>query len=202
MKQANSIVKPKMAGLNKIAMIRGYCDYLESHLNNVARAWIILQEALPHEKIIWNDYDFWMTNALIEDHDLSKTGSKEFTQYAEWFFSKYGKDYDLWDDGGNGESEHKKLKMAFDKAWAHHKSKNQHHWETILKSNGYQTNNNPAWNVVCMVADWMAMSFQFGGTAEEYYAKNKEKFDLPEWVTDMLKRIFIALKKTTMCDKK
>ena len=69
MKQANSIVKPKMAGLNKIAMIRGYCDYLESHLNNVARAWIILQEALPHEKIIWNDYDFWMTNALIEDHD-------------------------------------------------------------------------------------------------------------------------------------
>ena len=41
-----------------------------------------------------------------------------------------------------------------------------------------------------MVLDWMAMGYKFGDTAQEYYEKNKEKIELPDWAIEFIYEIF------------
>lgn len=184
---------PKMKGLEKIAVLRAYCDYVEEHLKNVAKAWIILQGACKSEKQVWNDFDFWITHGLIEEHDLSKMDAEEFIQYADWFMSPFGSKYDYWSDGGMGEVTHNKLKQAFDLAWENHKSKNPHHWQNWTQSNEHYPGEHGC-HLMCMVTDWMAMGIKFGDTAESYYNREKDKIKLPEWAIEYLQRIFAALK--------
>lgn len=190
---ANSIVKPEMQGLKQIARIRQYCDYVERHLNNVAKAWEILQKTLIHEKEIWDDFCFWSIHHLIEFHDISKMDAEEFIPYCEWFYHPYGKECDSFNT--KGENEHTQLQDAFKKAWEHHKEKNPHHWQnwTRLKKRSHPYED--GWHLVCMVADWMAMGMEFGDTAEEYYSRNKDNIILPDWAEEFLQQIFLCLKK-------
>ena len=188
-------VEPKMDGLKRLEVIRAYCDYAEKHLRNVGNAWVILQDALKHDKVVWNDFDFWTTHARIEEHDLSKLEAGEFIQYADWFFGEFGKGYDIDDDGGKCEHAHEAAMAAFDAAWEHHKAENPHHWQNWAHPD--KTVRCPgelSCHVVCMVADWMAMGMAFGDTAEEYYEREKDKIDLPEWAVKYLQEIFIALR--------
>jgi hypothetical protein len=190
-------VRPKMDGLKRLEVLRLYCDYVEEHLRNVGKAWVILQEACVHEKQVWNDVDFWHTHALIEQHDKSKMDAAEFTAYAEWFYGSFGKEYDIYDDGGEGEEQHRAAKAAFDAAWEHHKAHNQHHWQNWTQA-GERFPGETACHLMCMVADWMAMGMKFGDTAEEYYEREKAKIHLPEWAVDCLQRIFAALRKANV----
>ena len=185
--------EPKMDGLKWLEVLRSYCDYVEEHLRNVGKAWVILQGALPHAAVIWDDHKFWTTHAMIEEHDLSKMYSAEFVQYAEWFFGPYGKDYDIHDDGGEGEVKHKAALANFKHAWRNHKSMNRHHWQTWPTA-PVRFPGERECHVVCMVADWMAMGMKFGDTAEEYYEREKNKINLPEWAVELLQRIFAALR--------
>ena len=186
-------VRPKMDGLKRLEVLRLYCDYVEEHLRNVGKAWVILQEACVHEKQVWNDCDFWHTHALIEQHDLSKMYAGEFVQYAEWFFGPHGKDYDVHDDGGEGETQHKAAEANFRHAWNHHKMMNPHHWQTWPTA-PEKFPGERGCHLMCMVADWMAMGMKFGDTAEEYYEREKAKINLPEWAVDSLHGIFAALR--------
>jgi len=185
----------KMAALKKIDILRAYCDYMEEHLHNVKKAWEIIQVALKNENVIYNDHLFWTIQRMIEQHDVSKTSSDEFIQYAEWFFGEHGKE---WDSvaGGFHEDEHTALMAAFAGAWEHHKTHNMHHWQTwptIPES----FPNHHACHIVCMVVDWMAMGMKLGDTAEQYYAANKDKIDIPEWSMMFLQDIFVALRENT-----
>lgn len=38
--------------------------------------------------------------------------------------------------------------------------------------------------------DWVAMGFEFGDTARDYYEKNKEEIKLPEWAIKLMYEIF------------
>lgn len=184
----------EMKGLKKIQVIRAYCDYVEEHLNNVKKAWGILQKALKHENVIYDDHLFWTTQAMIEDHDLSKMSMHEFIQYAEWFHGEYGQKYDIWQDGGEGEAAHKDVRNVFFAAWEHHKKRNLHHWES-WPDTPEQFPNHHACHVVCMVADWMAMGMKFGDTAEQYYEAHINEIKIPVWSRDYVERIFRALRK-------
>ncbi len=187
--------EPKMDGLKRLEVLRSYCDYVEEHLRNVGKAWMILQDACPHEKQVWNDCDFWTTHAMIEEHDLSKMEAVEFVAYADWFFGEFGKDYDADADGGKGEHAHEAAMAAFDAAWAHHKAENPHHWQNWTQPDkAVSFPGELSCHVFCMVADWMAMGMKFGDTAEEYYEREKAKIDLPEWAVELLQRIFAALR--------
>jgi len=180
-----------MHGIEKIKMIRQYCDYLERHLNDVKRAWEIIQKACTHEKFISDDYDFWTTHYMIEHHDMSKFSKDEFVQYAEWFFGKYGKNYDFWDDGSAGVETNEVNRNQMDSAWKHHTDNNAHHWQHWTK---LPDGDNQCLHIICMIADWMAMSMELGDSAEDYYKNNKHEMNLPEWADSYIMRIFSEIK--------
>lgn len=182
-----------MEGLNHIAKIRSYCDYVEEHLLNVAKAWKILQGALGNNWPMWDDYLFWTIDGLIREHDVSKMSNEEFIPYQQKFFPVEGRaagcDCLPFDDG---------IPVAtdFGPAWEHHKANNPHHWETWTTIPAGVPNEH-ACHLVCMVCDWMAMGMKFGDTAEEFYEANKKRIILPDWAVDFLRGIFAALRDTT-----
>ena len=45
-------------------------------------------------------------------------------------------------------------------------------------------------NCVHMVVDWIAMGFEMGDTAKEYYEANKDKINLPGWAVKFIDEIF------------
>lgn len=163
----------KMEGLKHTAKIREYCDYIDEHLINVSRAWEILQDACKDMNVIYDDHLFFTINSMIESHDLSKMSPEEFVQYQRNFYPFGEKD-----------------KSGFDAAWEHHKAENPHHWENWTKKETVRFPNELACHCVCMVCDWMAMGMKFNDTAQEYYEKNKDKIDLPDWAVTFLYEIF------------
>lgn len=165
-----------MEGLKHIAKIREYCDYIEEHLLNVQKAWKILQEALKHENVIWDDHLFFNIDQMIKEHDVSKMSSEEFIPYQQVFFPV---------------DEEKKGKLG--SGWEHHKANNPHHWENWTK-NPQRFPNEHSCHIVCMIADWMGMGMKFDDTAESYYESAKEKIDIPEWADRFVRDIFAALK--------
>uniref|UniRef100_C6E6S4 Uncharacterized protein n=1 Tax=Geobacter sp. (strain M21) TaxID=443144 RepID=C6E6S4_GEOSM len=165
-----------MIGIQHINKIREYCNYVEEHLLNVEKAWVILQAACKDMNVISDDYLFWNIDAMIRAHDVSKMSAEEFIQYQRYFYPFGEKD-------ANG----------FDSAWQHHLEGNPHHWQAWTKL-AETFPNDQACHCVCMVCDWMAMGMKFNDTAEQYYEKNCDKIELPEWAVNFIGEIFVRLR--------
>lgn len=139
----------RMDGQDYIDSTRKYLDYLEEHLNNVAKAFSELSEACDgHEYWVGDDYSWWKLKAEVEAHDLSKFGKNEFIQYRDYFYPVSDKD---------------KAESGFSAAFENHKKENHHHHETVENYN----------DIVHMVIDWMSMSYKFGGSPRDFYEKTK-----------------------------
>lgn len=159
---------------DKIQKFREYLDYIERHYDNVQKAWKLINDKCANKGFRWHWDDFlWHTiDQEVKSHDLSKLSAEEFTQYRQFFYPTANED---------------RNKRGFELAWEHHKEKNVHHWEHWTK-----IENAPFSEVyvVMMLVDWVAMGFEFGDTAKEYYEKNKDKIDLPEWAVELMYDIF------------
>lgn len=153
----------------KATKIIEYVDYIESHRTNVAKAWEVLKKACANMDFIYDDTIRIPIAENIAIHDLSKYSQFEFIQYQEKFFPSSS-------DSGN----------SFQDAWESHKKHNKHHWQRIYIDGHIE-------DVVEMICDWMAMSMQFGGTAEEYYLKNRTEILLQDWQTKVVLEIFEAI---------
>lgn len=90
-------------------------------------------------------------------HDLSKFSRAEWTPYVRRFYG----------DGNNA---------CFNDAWKHHYQRNDHHWNYWNCGNSIRFMSNDAMKE--MVADWCAMSRVMGGSAAEYYEKNKKNIKI------------------------
>jgi len=44
--------------------------------------------------------------------------------------------------------------------------------------------------LLMMLVDWIAMSFEFGGTARAHYEQHKERIHLPDWSVELMYRVF------------
>jgi hypothetical protein len=158
----------------KIAKFREYLDYFERHYDNVQRAWALINEKCQNNqfRFIYDDFVWHSIDTAIKGHDESKLSPREFTQYRQYFFSIDGEE---------------KNENAFNAAWNHHLENNEHHWETWVKMAA-----SPYADVfvVQMVCDWVAMGFEFGDTAQEYYEKNKHKIQIPDWAEKLIYQIF------------
>lgn len=163
-----------MVALDYIKNTRAYLDYLEEHINNVQKAWLLIQDKCKHMHFVYDDQMFFWIDDEVMRHDISKFSKEEFVPYRQRFHKVDGESVPLY---------------SFDDAWEHHKVFNDHHWETWTTKEykiPYE------WKVHCvhMVIDWVAMSFKFGGTAKEYYEKNKENIILPDYAEIFLYEIF------------
>jgi len=171
--QSNGEVRPTEFK-NKIAKFREYLDYVDRHYDNVQKAWKLVNDKCGSSgfRFISDDFVWNCIDQDVKDHDLSKLSEEEFTQYRQYFFPT------------ENETKDKKL---FLKAWDNHKEKNLHHWQswTAQTSTPYDDA-----FVVMMAVDWIAMGFEFGDTARDYYEKNKENINIPEWSVILLNQIF------------
>lgn len=89
-------------------------------------------------------------------HDISKLGRKERPYYQDFFFGE------------------KKDPDGFARAWLHHQSVNDHHWEYWIPRTGHAKNNDPQYGSLCklemtdeaileMISDWIGASRAYGG---------------------------------------
>lgn len=167
----------KIKALELVKSTREYCDYLENHLKNIARAFHEFESKCKTLRVVYDDFYYFQLRGSVENHDLSKLGANEFTQYRDFFYPV---------------KENKMVIKKFNKAWKHHCKKNDHHHENWLK----KEDNLPDGFTICcshMVIDWLAMSYNFGDTPRKYYNKNKEKFKFPDSVDAYLNEIFDLL---------
>lgn len=113
-------------------------------------------------------------------HDLSKFLPSEFFPYAEKFFS------------GDYAYKFFEVENNFAMAWLLHQHRNKHHWEFWVNAKG-RAIPMPKKFVMQMIADWKAMSRKFGGDAEEYYSKNKDKMILHRRTINIIEWEFYEL---------
>ena len=151
-----------MHGLLIIEQTRKYLDYLEEHLQNVEKAFLLFRKHCHTHWIFEEQHQLkleWL-EADVYCHDLSKFSTQEFQYYRVKFFPTVR---EKTFDEGIQEEFHK----AFQGAWEHHKTNNAHHPATYLKM---RANNNPNWElgVIHQAIDLMAMSLKFGGEPSKY----------------------------------
>lgn len=160
----------------KIAKFREYLNYLERHYDNVQMAWKLINDRCQRKgfRFMSDDFVWGSIDEAIKMHDESKLSMQEFTQYRNYFFTAEGEEKD---------------KLSFDLAWDHHLDQNEHHWQnwTQRQENGMMYADI---FLVQMVCDWVAMGFEFGDTAKDYYEKNKERINLPDWAIRLIYEIF------------
>lgn len=173
-----------MKALEKIQKTREYLDYIERHILNVEKAWKKIQNKCKNMRFVYDDYVYWNVNGLVDYHDLSKLDNEEFCQYRAHFYPTELEKF----------TSKSTAKEEFNKAWAHHYENNPHHWENWARKKYYDPYE-AEMHCVCMVVDWLAMSYEFGDSPRSYYEKNKERIDLPDWAVKFVYEIFDNLEK-------
>ena len=164
--------------IEKIRKTREYLDYLEEHYNNVQKAFKLVAEKCKDMRFIYDDFYYWSLRTAVENHDDSKMSPEEFIAYRKHFFPV------------NAE-EKKESREDAEKAIDHHYKNNMHHWQSWVP---YVDRHHIEIDVAHNFIDWIAMGFQHGDTALEYYEKNKHKINLPAWTEkffyDICKRVY------------
>lgn len=151
-----------------------YINYYFNHTYNVVLVWKNIQLLLIENKII-NESEFNKINQLIIWHDNSKISKEEFDGYGLKFFSL----------GDNKNSEE-----SFKQAWKHHKENNLHHHQSLKDYNGPDRK----CYLIEMICDWIAMGWETGNLAQDYYETNKDKIELSEEDKKLIEYIFILIK--------
>ena len=156
--------------------IRKYCDYVEDHIDNVNKAWKLVQDKCQDLDFMKDQDMVTILHSAIKKHDFTKLSQAEFLPYVMRFYpSEVLKEANSRDCS------------LFELAWEHHKLFNFHHWQTWTKFKNIKTQK---LNCIHMVIDWVAMGFKFNDTAREYYEKNKNEIELPDWAEKLCYEIF------------
>ena len=159
----------------KIQKFREYLDYVERHYDNVQKAWVEIQDKCGDMRFVYDDYVFNCIDSNVKNHDLSKLSQEEFTQYRQFFYPT---------------EQEEKDKELMNQAWQNHLLNNDHHWQTWTTK---EYNSNPYAHEIYLVEniiDWIAMGYEFGDTARDYYEKNKKSIKLPKEAISFMYRIF------------
>ena len=170
----------------KIKATRDYVDYVENHYKNVQKAFAEftrrIEKALEKGKYhnfvcetkLYEDWFYNTLKAIIEAHDITKLGKEEFTAYRDNFYPL-------------SEKSKQANKEEFDKAWEHHKQKNNHHWQSRVGKTFYECDYLAIENAM----DWIAMAYAFNETPiNKYYLENKHKMQLSERDTMIIETVY------------
>ena len=172
----------RMDGQDYIDKTREYLDYLEKHINNIARAFQEVSEACDGMAWVGDDFSWHTLRNEVEQHDLSKFTKEEFTQYRDNFCpTQFELDNPM------------SVKQNFGNAWNHHKRHNPHHHESIRYEAGLP--GLTELDIVHMIVDWTAMSYKFGGSAQSYYEANADKITVRGDFLPFMYEVFSRIRK-------
>lgn len=144
---------------NYAKQVEQYREYIKEHIENVNKVWRKVSNTFKGEHWI-QDAHLAALDELIEKHDQSKYGDKEFDNYRQWFFPVV---------------KGIKSKLGFNYGWNHHQKSNPHHWQYWLMWEPEGTSALPMeFNyIIEMLSDWSGMSLKFGDIPSEFYQKEK-----------------------------
>jgi hypothetical protein len=132
--------------------------YILAHKDRVKKFADWLKENLPE---LFENIDIELFDEMIEEHDNSKFSEEEFEPYAQKWFGD------------------KKKTPAYEEAWKHHWTNNEHHPEFWLGEDM------PYIYILEMICDWGSFSVESGNYKElsDFYynkAKDDEEKNLSE----------------------
>ncbi len=153
-----------------------YINYYFNHTYNVVLAWKDIQLILIENKII-DEVEYNKINSLIIWHDNSKISKEEFLGYGLKFFP-------VDNNAKNDE--------LFKEAWEHHKENNLHHHQSLK----YYQGKYKKCYLIEMICDWIAMGWETGSLAQEYYEQNKNKIELTNEDKKIIEDIFLLINKS------
>lgn len=128
-------------------MSHKYNLYLTEHIENVIKAWNILEDNLDIDFISRYHLDSDKMSEIISMHDQSKYSKEEYDAYDEYFYG----------------TKTKEVKEKFDLAWLHHQNVNKHHWQYWLlkEDNGLlKPLDMDIYSIIEMVCDWWSFSLK------------------------------------------
>lgn len=159
-----------------------YDSYLEQHISNVKRGFEWMVENIPE---IFSGYDSENIADMVINHDQSKYDDEEYFAYAEYFYG----------------TKTEEVKNSFDFAWLHHQHHNPHHWQHWLlrqDDGSVKPLAMPYENVIEMIADWWAFSWNKNNLFEifDWYDNNKSKMEMHSGTKQQVEDILSKLKNT------
>jgi len=169
-----------------------YRDYIKEHIDNVIKIWKAF--AKQTTEMFYDNYVYCNVDKIIEQHDQSKYGDKEFDSYRRYFFPV---------------KDSEKSKELFKLAWNNHQKTNPHHWQYwIMWSPEGSVALKMEWEyVIEMLCDWTAMSLKFNNKVSEWYRENKCKMLLHNDTIDFIEaklpefdRVLESLAPVSSCD--
>ena len=147
-----------------MVMSNKYDEYLETHKENVYKAFKWLSEKLP-EELFSSEIKETVEHQCHLGHDASKSDIEEYDSYDKYFNS--GRSYDVVQN--------------FQYAWLHHLHNNPHHWQYWVlinddKDSGEKCLEIPDNYIIEMICDWWSFSWINGNLYEifDWYDKGKE----------------------------
>lgn len=164
-----------------IQKIKEYREYIDNHIANVQKAWLIIDKATEKYNMNgWGKQNSCHAHMFIDDlikkHDESKFSHEEFEPYRKKFYPVAGEEVD---------------EKEFQQAWQHHQDNNLHHWQSMRAIN-YEHTLILEYTVE-MLCDWLAMAMNFGEGHRDYYNKNKDNIELQDWQHELIEEIYTAL---------
>jgi len=114
----------------------------------------------------------------IAYHDVSKYGPEEFQAYRKNFYPKKEEE---------GPSD-------FGKAWKHHYTVNDHHWEHWVENGKPKEMDRIA--IAEMLLDWEAMSLKFKNNPAEWYRTHKNTILLGKRTRELVEKTLASLQMT------
>ena len=169
-------------------MSEKYNEYIETHRQNVGKAFDWLSENLP-DIFYSDDFKSDCEFQCKYEHDKSKYEPEEYGPYDEYFY------------GGNRSY---RVVQNFNKAWLHHIHNNPHHWQHWILINdepgkGEIILDMPHIYIIEMICDWMSFSIAKGNLFEifEWYSNHIDYMKLSDYtykkVKDILNKIHAKL---------
>ena len=164
-------MKNKSKFLQKVEHTRQYLDYLEKHYNSVQKAWNIIKKTFKHWEMLQDPKIVKAVEKEIREHDLSKFDPVEFDAYRRRFYPIDGED---------------KNSPDIDKAFKGHieNPANSHHYEQWPRKS-----KNKEVDFLHMLSDWYGMELSGHGNNKNYYAKVKDKMNIPDWAREKLEEM-------------
>ena len=144
----------------KVSKSEEYMAYINAHVENVKRAYNEIKSKCMMIEWIAFAITFIDTTSRINEHDLSKYSDEEFEPYRMKFYPC-------------NEEESAMAESAFEDAWKHHYTVNDHHWEYWLDENKNPRDMSDE-SIIEMCSDWQGMSYKFGGNAKEWFSKQTD----------------------------
>ena len=144
-----------------------YFKYVMEHKNNILKAY---DEMLKCKDLEWIMQDPLIQVRLLiraHNHDDSKLSKEEFNAYRKHYFP-----IDIEEFNANA--------ADYQKAWDHHKTHNDHHWQARINWKDEDFNINTELACLENIMDWLAVGYKFNDRPYEYYEQNKDKIILPK----------------------